>query len=113
MKNFKFNKNVSLMRRLRLLEKKLTILENQKDTSIFSNVSLSELKETAIQTEGELSEISEDTFFEAPAKKLPLFQYSFFSFSVIAYYVAKSNPSLLKKLLKTKEKTNLSKREEI
>jgi hypothetical protein len=115
MKNFKFNKNVSLMRRLRLLEKKLTILENQKDNSIFSNVSLAELKDTAIQTEGEWSEISEDTLVseDLPVKKLPLFQYSFFSFSVIAYYACKLNPSLIKKLLKTKEKTNLSKREEI
>jgi hypothetical protein len=108
MKNFNLKRTLSYRRRLILLEKKLIALENKNDNSIFSNVSLAETVETAIQTEDALSQNSEESFTNEVnqgnihVQKFPWFRYSFLASLVIAYYFFKNNPSLKKKIDKVR-----------
>jgi hypothetical protein len=82
-------RTLSYRERLILLENKFTALEKEKAESVFSNISLAESVETAVQTEDEISEnfVEESTKEEnnLPAKELPLVRY-FILCSLLAIY---------------------------
>jgi hypothetical protein len=90
---------LSYRERLILLEKKFAALEKEKAESVFSNISLAESVETAVQTEDCLGENSEEILVneDLSVKKLPVFIYGLLTLSVFCYYAYKFSPSLLKK----------------